>query len=199
MRPGVIGGANWGGGAFDPATGFLIVKTSNLAHIARVARPDRSSANPRASEVDADWTGDLAGTNATFQNDLPLTKPPYGQLTAIDLNRGAIAWSETFGDWPELRHNPALAGVKLPEQLGVAGPPGVIVTKGGLIFAGGEDLFLHAVDEITGKDLWQGPLPARAYGTPMMYRTRAGHQFIVIATGQGANAALVAFTLDASK
>ncbi len=196
MRPGVIGGANWGGGAFDPATGFLIVKTSNLAHIARVARPDRSTANPRASEVDADWTGDLAGTNATFQNDLPLTKPPYGQLTAIDLNRGAIAWSETFGDWPELRHNPALAGVKLPEQLGVAGPPGVIVTKGGLIFAGGEDLFLHAVDEITGKDLWQGPLPARAYGTPMTYRTRAGHQFIVIATGQGANAALVAFSTD---
>jgi quinoprotein glucose dehydrogenase len=196
MRPGVIGGANWGGGAFDPATGFLIVKTSNLAHIARVARPDRSSANPRASEVDADWTGDLAGTNATFQNDLPLTKPPYGQLTAIDLNRGAIAWSETFGDWPELRHNPALAGVKLPEQLGVAGPPGVVVTKGGLIFAGGEDLFLHAVDEITGKDLWQGPLPARAYGTPMTYRTRAGHQFIVIATGQGANAALVAFSMD---
>ena len=68
MRPGVIGGANWGGGAFDPATGMLIVKTSNLAHIARVARPDHSSANPRASEVDADLTGDLAGTNATFQN-----------------------------------------------------------------------------------------------------------------------------------
>ena len=54
MRPGVIGGANWGGGAFDPATGMLYVKTSsNTPAILRLAEPDRSPSNPRADEVDA--------------------------------------------------------------------------------------------------------------------------------------------------
>jgi quinoprotein glucose dehydrogenase len=196
MLPGVLGGANWGGGAFDPDTGLLYVKTANLAHIARVKQPDRSSANPRASEVDADWTGDLAGTNATFHNGLPLTKPPYALLTAVDLNHGTIAWQEPFGDWPELRRNPALKDVPLPKALGVAGPQGAIVTKGGLLFIGAEDAALHAIDKNTGKDLWTGSLPARAFGNPMTYRTTEGHQFVVVATGVGANAALVAFTVD---
>jgi len=196
MLPGVLGGANWGGGAFDPETGLLYMKATNLAHIARVKRPDKSAANPRASEVDADWAGDLTGTNATFHDGLPLTKPPYAYLTAIDLNHGTIAWKEPFGDWPELRSHPALQGVKLPPVLGVAGPQGGIVTKGGLFFIGAEDTALHAIDKRTGKDLWQGHLPARSYGTPMTYRTSEGHQFVVIATGSGANAALVAFSLE---
>ncbi len=195
MRPGVLGGANWGGGVFDPETDRLYVKTTNLAHIARVKRPDRSSANSRASEVDADWSGDLAGTNATFHDGLPLTKPPYAYLTAVDLDHGTIAWNEPYGDWPELRRDPALAGVKLPAVLGVAGPQGAIVTKGGLLFVGAEDTALHAIDKATGKDLWQGALPARSYGTPMTYRTREGNQFVLIAAGSGPNATLVAFSL----
>lgn len=76
MLPGMLGGANWGGGAYDPETGLLYVKTTNMAHIARVKQPDPNHAGQRASEVDADWTGDLAGTNATFHGGLPLTKPP---------------------------------------------------------------------------------------------------------------------------
>ncbi len=196
MLPGLLGGANWGGGAFDPETGMLYVKTTNMAHIARVKQPDKTSSNPRASEVDADWTGDLTGTNATFHNGLPLTKPPYALLTAVDLDHGTIAWQQAFGDWPELRRNPALQGVVLPSSLGVAGPQGGIVTKGGLLFIGAEDTALHAIDKRTGKDLWQGPLPARAFGVPMTYRTREGHQFVVIATGIGAGAAVVAFTVD---
>jgi quinoprotein glucose dehydrogenase len=192
-RPGIIGGANWGGGAFDPETGMLYIKTSNNPAIFRVHKTDHSSANPRASEVDAEWSGDL-GAQATFHGRLPLTKPPYGHVTAIDLNRGAIAWQEPFGDWPELRANPALAGVKLPAVLGIAGPQGGVVTKGGLFFVGGEDMSLHAIDKTNGKDLWQGALPARSYGDPMTYRTRSGKQFVVIAVGQGADAAIVAFS-----
>ena len=198
MLPGMLGGANWGGGAFDPDTGLLYVKTTNVAHIARIKAPDRSSKNPRASEIDADWSGDLSGTNATFHHGLPLTKPPYAHLTAIDLNHGTIAWKQPFGDWPELRKNAALKDVKLPDVVGVAGPPGGIVTKGGLLFVGGEDVALHAVDKTTGKDLWVGPLPGRSYATPLTYRTKSGRQFVVVATGIGANAALVAFSLDGS-
>lgn len=198
MLPGVLGGANWGGGAFDPETGILYVKTTNMAHIARVKQPDKTEANPRASEVDADWTGDLAGTNATFHNGLPLTKPPYGQLVAVDLNQGTIRWQIPFGDWPELRHNPALAGVKLPAVLGIAGPAGAIVTQGGLVFVGGGDAALHAFDKASGKELWQGPLGSGSHGTPMTYRTGAGKQFVVIASGIGANAKLTAFALPAA-
>jgi quinoprotein glucose dehydrogenase len=60
---------------------------------------------------------------------------------------------------------------------------------------GGEDLSLHAIDKTNGKDLWTGMLPARSYGTPMTYRTRSGRQVVVIAVGQGEDAALVAFAL----
>jgi quinoprotein glucose dehydrogenase len=173
---------------------MLYIKTTNSPAIFRVKKADHSPANPRAAEVDAEWTGDL-GAQATFHGRLPLTKPPYGHVSAIDLNHGTIAWQQPFGDWPELRANPALKDVKLPPLLGIGGPQGGIVTKGGLFFVGGEDMSLHAIDKSNGKDLWQGPLGGRSYGTPMTYRTRSGHQFVVIAVGQGAGAALVAFGL----
>jgi quinoprotein glucose dehydrogenase len=193
-RPGIIGGANWGGAAFDPETGLLYIKTTNSPAIFRVKKTDRSAANPRAAEVDAEWSGDL-GAQATFHGRLPLTKPPYGEVTAIDLNQGSIAWSQAFGDWPELRENSALKGVKLPAVIGIGGPQGGIVTKGGLFFVGGEDTSLHAIDKASGKDLWQGALGARSYGVPMTYRTRGGRQFVVVAVGQGSGAELVAFSL----
>jgi quinoprotein glucose dehydrogenase len=185
-RPGIIGGANWGGGAFDPDTGMLYIKTSNQPAIFRVKKATPSE------EVNYEMVGDL-GVQATFHGRLPLTKPPYGHITAIDLNHGTIAWQQPFGDWPELRSNPALKDVKLPAVLGMGGPQGGVVTKGGLFFVGGEDMSLHAIDKTNGQDLWQGALPARSYGTPMTYRTRSGKQFVVIAVGQGANTALVAF------
>jgi quinoprotein glucose dehydrogenase len=187
-RPGIIGGANWGGGAFDPETGMLYVKSTNSPAVWRIVKAEHTP------EVDAEWTGDLRA-QATFHGRLPLTKPPYGHVTAIDLNHGTIAWQEAFGDTPELRANPALKGVELPAALGVAGPQGGVVTKGGLFFVGGEDMSLHAIDKATGKDLWLGALPARSYGVPMTYRAKSGKQFVVIAAGQGASAVLVAFSL----
>ena len=164
------------------------MKTSNQAHVARLGKPVTVP-----SELEADYArqGD---TSAEFNNGIPLLKGPYGHLTAIDLNHGTIAWQQPFGDWPDLRSHPALKDVKLPAQLGIAGPQGGVVTKGGLFFVGGEDMSLHAIDKSNGKDLWQGALSARSNGTPMTYRTRSGKQFVVIATGQGANAALVAFS-----
>jgi quinoprotein glucose dehydrogenase len=195
QRPGIIGGANWGGGAFDARSGLLFVKTTNQAHIGRVGKPDRSGANPRAAEVDADYTR-VGDTEAQFMKGIPLLKPPYGHLVAIDLNHGAIAWRVPFGDTPSLRQHPALKGVVLPDVLGSPGAPGVLATAGGLVFAGGGDVAFHAVDASSGAEKWRAPLPGRGNATPMTYRSKSGRQFVVIATGGGEDAALMAFALD---
>ena len=204
MNPGIIGGANWGGSAFDRATGRLYVKTSNQPGLVRI-RPG-AEANARAGESDAEFAGSVG--NATFtptpppgftgtgrMGGLPLVKPPYGELVAIDLGRGEIAWRVPFGDTASVRSHPLLKDVKLPERLGAVGAPGVIVTAGGLVLGGGGDSALYAFDKATGRELARLELPRRASGTPMTYRSRSGRQFVVMATGGGANASLVAWTI----
>jgi quinoprotein glucose dehydrogenase len=212
MNPGIIGGANWGGTAFDPATGRLYIKTSNQPGLVRI-RPGQE-ANSRPGESDAQLAGSVGGSTFTplppsgnrlealttgRGGPLPLVKPPYGELVAIDLGRGEIAWRVPFGDTPSVRSHPALAGVTLPARLGVAGAPGVIVTRSGLVLGGGGDSALNAFDAASGKELARFELPRRASGTPMTYRTASGRQFIVMATGGGANAALVAWTIKTTK
>jgi quinoprotein glucose dehydrogenase len=193
MRPGVIGGANWGGGAFDPNTGLLYVKSSsNTPAILRLMEPDRSPKNPRRDEVDADYINRAPPTS--FANGLPLLKPPYGHLTAIDMNRGEIAWRVVVGDTPFLREHPALKDVALPKRLGASGAPGAIVTAGGLVFVGGGDVGFNAFDALTGHELWRHALKVRTTATPMTYRSD-GRQFVVVATGAGENAELIAFAV----
>jgi quinoprotein glucose dehydrogenase len=195
-RPGVWGGTNWGGGAFDPATGILYLKSANGGHIAKIEKFDASSLNAaRAGEVDAEYV--QRSLPAIFNGGLPLFKPPYAQLVAVDLNTGEILWRVPFGDnMPSLREHPALKGVALPERLGAAGPAGQIVTAGGLVFIGSGDTALYAFDKATGREVWRSAtLPRIVSATPMTYRSAAGRQFIVVSTSSGADGALVAFAL----
>lgn len=205
MRPGTIGGSNWGGAAYDASRGLLVVKTTNQPNVIRIAAADRSATNPRAGEVDAQWVGDLSmpatfvppGTDPAGRPyaPLPLLKPPYGEVVALDMNRGTIAWRVPFGDNPQMRAHPLLKGVTLPPQLGVPGAAGVLATAGGLVFVGGNDAAFHALDIATGREVWNAPQSRRVTGTPMTYRSRAGRQYVVVATSSGADAALVAFAL----
>ena len=128
---------------------------------------------------------------------LPVVKPPYATLTAVDLNSGSIAWQVPAGEgnaaW---RRNPLLAGATLPERLGNPDSKGgAIVTGSGLIFMGGGDGYLYAFDKRNGHELWRAPVPPGNTATPMTYRTKAGRQFVAIATGAGADGTLVSFAL----
>jgi quinoprotein glucose dehydrogenase len=202
VMPGAIGGSGWGGAAVDPETGWLFVKATNSPALFSLRKNDSPS-----DTVDAPYMVDLAhsslgvalrdGAEGTARRagELPINKPPYGTLTAVDLNTGDTKWSVTLGDSPEIRANPALKGAALPEKLGVAGSPGALVTKGGLVFISGGGRVLYAIDSKTGKTLWEYDLGQQAYANPMTYRTRGGRQFIVIATGSGSNSRLVAFAL----
>jgi glucose dehydrogenase len=88
-----------------------------------------------------------------------------------------------------------LAGVPLPEKLGVVGSPGGIVTRGGLVFITGGGRVLYAIDSRTGEYKWEHDLGQVAYANPMTFRSRAGKQYVVIATGAGTTSRLVAFAI----
>jgi hypothetical protein len=186
--PGILGGGNWGGVAVDPASAVLFVKSSEEASLLRIA-----PANP-ATTV-ADYAIDRTASRTLTVDGLPISNPPYGTLTAIDMNGGAILWQEAVGERPEIAGHPALSGLDLPARLGVVGAPGPFATAGGLVFLTGGSDILYAFDAATGEVLWEGRLPARAYANPMTFETRDGRQLVVIATGEREGAALLAYGL----
>jgi quinoprotein glucose dehydrogenase len=195
VRPGVWGGANWGGGAFDPGSGMLYLKTAQSLGIFAIRKFDPAEQLPgREGEVDADYV--QRSLPPVFMNGLPLNKPPYAHLVAIDLNKGDIRWRVPFGDMAELRKHPALAGIALPNRLGAPGPAGAIVTGGGLVFMGSGDTALYAFDKVSGREIWSAPLAEAAQATPMTFRSPTGRQFVVIATGRADRTSLVAFALE---
>jgi quinoprotein glucose dehydrogenase len=132
-----------------------------------------------------------ANTARLSVQDLPLFKPPYGQISAIDLNKGEIIWQVANGETPDaIRNHPALKGVNIP-RTGRAGIVGVIVTK--TLVIGGEagtitlpdgkkGAYLRAYDKKTGKDAGAIVMPAGQTGSPMTYMLN-GKQYIVVAVG----------------
>jgi quinoprotein glucose dehydrogenase len=190
-QPGIIGGGNWGGTAVDPETSLLYVKSTNSPAVLALGAVDTTRTEGRLGI-------DRTRRSIRLASGIPIQKPPYGTLTAIDMNRGEIAWQIPIGDTPQVRENPALAGVALPDRLGVTGAPGPIVTAGGLVFLTGGGDVLYGIDKTTGEELWSADLGQVGYANPMTYRTRAGRQFVVIATGAGAGTRLVAFALPES-
>ncbi len=187
--PGSLGGANWPGAALDPQTGMLYVPSStNPSVIGLANNPDRSNMNYIISE-----RRNFRPSGRRGPQGLPLIKPPWGRITAIDLNTGEHEWMVPNGDTPEaIRDHPALAGIELP-RTGSPRRAGLLLTKTLLFSASGEKIFVH--DKSTGEVVAEIPLPAGYRGVPMTYTT-GDRQFIVVAVaGGGHPAELVALAL----
>ena len=197
QRPGQGGGANWGGAAFDPDTGYLFVRATRGVGLNRLAKNDGSDPLVPAGLVPYSNVFARGGESVTLPGGLPLTSPPYAVLTAVDLNKGEIAWRVPLGEGNQaLRNHPLLRGVALPERLGSPNNRGgALVTKSGLVFIGGGDGYFYAFDTKMGREVWRSRIPHLNTADPMTYRTRTGRQFIVMATGAGAENTLLAFAL----
>jgi quinoprotein glucose dehydrogenase len=180
------GGANWEGGAADPETGILYVGSQTNAAVFAL-RPDPDYTDVRYVFVNG----------ATPQPmDLPLIKPPWGRITAIDMNTGEHVWMMANGDTPDdVKNNPALAGVDLP-RTGKISRATLLVTKT-LLFASegwGGDPILRAHDKRTGKIVAEIELPGVVGAKPMTYMLD-GKQYIVVSIGRPGPAELVALAL----
>jgi quinoprotein glucose dehydrogenase len=135
---------------------------------------------------------------------LPLIKPPYGRITAIDLNKGDLSWQIAHGDTPDnIKNHPALKGIDIP-RTGRPGRIGVLVTKnlviageGGFVTTGNgqRGAMLRAYDKATGQDAGAVYMPAPQTGSPMTYFYN-GKQYILVAiSGASYTGELVAFKL----
>jgi quinoprotein glucose dehydrogenase len=217
VLPNFNGGVNWPGGSVDPETKFLYVysftqvwalgvvesdgKRSDERYISGLARDPNA---PAAAPAGGGGGGEGGPPGLTVQG-LPLIKPPYGRITAIDLNKGEIAWQIAHGETPDnIKNHPALKGLTIPRTGQPLGRIGTLTTKSLLI--AGEPAFtttstgqrgamLRAYDKATGTEVGAVYMPAPQTGSPMTYMLN-GRQYIVLAISGGAySGELLAFRL----
>jgi quinoprotein glucose dehydrogenase len=185
--PSNVGGAHWGGVAYDPARQIVVIPVNHL--IAKITLIPRESFNRAAANDGAEYAM-MRGTPYVMRREImrsphgiPCSPPPFGALLAIDLTTGKPKWEVPLGTLDDLAremlHQPGPIGTGSPS---LGGP---IITAGGLVFIGSTtDYYLRAFDIETGKELWKGRLPAGGKATPMTFRARpGGKQYIVIAAG----------------
>ena len=221
------GGTNWAGGSYDPELHRVFVYSqSSLTALGLVPPPpgmsDMNYIQGTATEGArrSGGAGSTAGADSPAASTparaaeggglvlnvrgLPLIKPPYGRISAIDLDKGEIVWQVAHGETPDnIRNHPDLKGLNLP-RTGRPGIIGTLVTKT-LVIAGESGFFttpsgergamLRAYDKITGKEVGAVYMPAPQSGSPMTYRLN-GKQYIVVAVSGGAySGELLAFRL----
>jgi glucose dehydrogenase len=185
--PSVIGGANWEGAAVDPETGMLYVGSRTVITPLSVA-PD--------PESDVAYSQAL-GVRVPRISGLPLVKPPYGRITAIDMNSGDHAWMIANADTPEaIANNPALEGLDLP-RTGNETRSGLLVTKT-LLFSGegvGGGPTLRAHDKATGEILAEIEMPGTQTGLPFTYMVDGKQYIAMVVSPRGRPSELVAYAL----
>lgn len=174
--PSTVGVVNWHGMSYDPKLGFLFVNTNDLASVGKVA-PAKPGTEPRYQRT-SPW-----GMYAEFWDEekfWPCQQPPWGQLWAVNVNTGDVAWKVPFGTIPEL-------DAKGVHNTGSLNYGGSISTGGGLVFiAASNDQHFRAYGSATGKILWDIKMDTGAYVTPSTFMGEDGRQYVVIVdTGNG--------------
>ena len=189
LYPSFVGGTNWGGVAYDQASGLAVMNATNIVTfvklIPRVEYDENAHRDDGYQHFDVDGVpyvierGRLYSPLGFGVKRTPCNPPPWGQLTAIDLNTGETRWQIPFG-----KIN-VLGPIKSLEHWGSPNLGGPIITRGGLVFIGASpDNLLRAFDLYTGEQVWAGDLPAPAIATPMTYTHGADdRQFVVVAAG----------------
>ncbi|HEV2644391.1 MAG TPA: pyrroloquinoline quinone-dependent dehydrogenase, partial [Candidatus Elarobacter sp.] len=197
--PSNIGGAHWGGLAFDPAREIAIVPVNRLVAFVQLIpldHVDTADVARNESRLGDQYTR-MHGTPfvmrrrmLTSPSKLPCSKPPFGSLVAIDLKTGAKLWDVPLGDLAALGRSaqgPADGGrapapAARATELGSPNLGGPMITAGGVVFVAATlDHAIRAFDVETGRKLWEAPLPAGGRATPMTYQlTRGGKQYVVI-------------------
>ena len=191
--PSASGAGNWNGGAFDPETGIFYVASHTHPWINDLIRPPPlvEATTPYTHGPASDGPLDCCDPYFLYgPDDLPLVKPPYGRITAIDLNTGEHVWMAPNGDGP--RNHPRLRHLNLP-PLGQQGRPAPLLTKTLLFIGEGDPIIVatpkggggnkfRAYDKATGSVVWETELAAGTTGAPMSYLWN-GKQYIVVAIG----------------
>lgn len=191
FAPGSVGGANWEHGSFDPETGIL--------YVGSFTNPSNFGLVSDSTKSDMKWI--MGGGRVPAVQGLPLMKPPYNRITAIDMNTGDHKWMVPGGDTPDnIANNPALKGLTIP-QTGARTRPAVMATKT-LLFAAegwGSRAVLHVHDKATGARVADIPLPGMVGGTPMTYAV-GNKQYVAVWVGkQGMPATLITLAVDGGK
>ena len=197
------GGSNWPGGSYDPETHIIYLSATNASPSAL------GLVTPAKGASDMDYVRGFApgaGRAGFTVQGLPLLKPPYGTISAINLDNGEIVWQTPHGETPDaVRNHEALKGLTIP-RTGQAGSVGTLVTKT-LVIAGDPEVttvaprprgaVLRAYDKMSGKEVGGVPLPAPQSGSPMTYAVN-GRQYLVVAVSGGPySGEYIAFRLPA--
>ncbi len=185
--PGNHGGVNWGGTSFNPQLGYLFVNTNELGQLAGIRDRDPNTTGPAqaagvGNRVDPDGPYQGIPGGGRFKDaasNMMCQQPPWGQLTAVNVNTGEFAWRVPLGVTDSLPPE--------KQKTGRPGNGGSIATAGGLVFVGAtDDSRFRAFDAKTGKELWTVKLGGAAQATPSTYLGKDGRQYVVItSTGGG--------------
>ncbi|MBL4820548.1 MAG: PQQ-binding-like beta-propeller repeat protein [Gammaproteobacteria bacterium] len=169
LFPGLTGGPNWGGVAFDPNSGYAFVFSADIGTFGWVEDAEKDAALPYERKSPRPRNFDVA----IGEQRLPCQKPPWGQLTAVDTTSGDIVWRQTIG-----------ISESLPDGKQHTGRPGraaALVTSSGLLFiAATDDNRIRALDAVTGQELWVSSLNGRGNANPMTYSGIDDKQYLVI-------------------
>ena len=195
QRPSSGGGANWSGAGVDPETGLLYVPSNNAFSVRQYRDPEPGE----GATLNIIEGRGPDRRRLTMPQGLPLFKPPYSRMTAIDLNTGDHAWMQPMGSGDRIRNHPLLRDLNLPPLGGDSSRSGPLVTRTLLVYAlttGGSDdgPRLVALDKATGAELASVDLPRGAIGTPMTYLLD-GRQYIALTVGGSPVPELIALAL----